>query len=85
MRHAEQVADDLDRNGGRERLDQIDRLAGFGLRLHRVEQVIDQHDEAVLHRRNVLRRQRAADQAAHAGVQRRIVEREAGRVVLEQR
>ena len=42
MRHAEQVADDLDRNGGGEILDQV----GAALSLHRVEQPVDQRDRA---------------------------------------
>ena len=50
-----------------------------------VEQAVDALDQALLHRRDVARRQRAGDQAAHARVQRRIVEDQAGRVVLEQR
>ena len=81
MRHAEQVADDLDRNGGGEILDQV----GAPLRGHRVEQSIDQRDEAGFHLGDDAVRQRHLDRAAHMGVQRRIVEHEAGGVMLEQR
>ena len=53
--------------------------------LHRVEQAVDQRDEPRLHLGDHAVRQRGLDRAAHMGVQRRIVEHEAGGVMLEQR
>ena len=52
---------------------------------HRVEQSVDQRDQPGLHLGDHAVRQRHLDRAAHMGVQRRIVEHEAGGVVLEQR
>ncbi len=85
VRHREQVADDLDRDRGRERVDQVDRRAAGGLAVHRVEQRVDAGDQRRLHRGDVTRRQRAGDQPSHARVQRRVVEHEARRVVLVER
>ena len=81
VRHAEQVADDLDRNGGGEILDQVDTPFAFHLR----KQTIDQFDQPNFHLGDGARRQRARDRAPHMGVQRRIVEHQARGVVLEQR
>lgn len=78
MRHHEQVADHLDRYGGREILDQVD-IALLG---HAVEQAVDKGYQPGLHRRDRARRQRAHHDLAHARMQRRIVEDEAGGVVL---
>jgi hypothetical protein len=67
---------------GGEVLDQVD-VAGLA---HPVEQPIHQRLEAGLHLGDRLRRQRTDDQAADPGVQRRVVEHQARRVVLvEQR
>ena len=84
MRNAEQVADDADRNRARKSLDQVDGFAGLGARLQRIEQATDQLQQTALHGRDVARREGARDQAAHARVQRRVVEHQAGGVVLEQ-
>ena len=54
-------------------------------RRHRVEQPVDQRDEPRLHLGDHAVRQRHLDRAAHMGVQRRIVEHEAGGVVLVKR
>jgi hypothetical protein len=81
MRHAEQVADDLDRNGGGKTLDQV----GAPLHGHRVQQSVDQRDEAGFHPGDDAVRQRHLDRAAHMGVQRRIVEHETGGVMGKQR
>ena len=51
----------------------------------RVQQAVDQGDQARFHVGNRAPRQRAHDQLAHARVQRRVVEHQAGRVVLQQR
>ena len=81
-RHAEQVADHLDRNRGREILDQIDIAPGG----ESVEQAVDQRHQIGFHLGDRARRQRAHDQPAHPRVRRRVVEHEAGGVVLvEQR
>jgi hypothetical protein len=80
-RHAEEVADHLDRNRRGEILDQVDAAA----RRQRVEQVVDEAHEPRLHRRDMTLRQRAQDRTAHARVQRRIVEHQARRVMLEER
>ena len=79
QRHVKQVADDLDGNGGGEIFDQI------GVAGHRVEQLVDDGDQAGFHPRQRLGREGGGHDAAHAGVQGRIVEHEAGGVVFEQR
>ena len=65
VRHAEQVADDLDRNGGGEILDQVDLPLAFHLR----QQTIDQFDQPDFHFGDGARRQRAGDRAPHMRVQ----------------
>ena len=79
MRHAEQIADDLDRNGGGEILDQV----GMPLRFHRVQQAIDQLDQADFHLGDARGSTAHLDRAAHMGVQRRVIEHEAGGMMLE--
>ena len=79
--HVEQVADDLDRDLGREVVDEVD-LAPLG---EGVEEVVDEAHHAGLHAHDRALVERAQHQAAHAGVQRRVVEHEARGVVLEQR
>src|SRR6202012_6277009 len=59
-------------------LDQVD-IAFFG---EAVEQPLPQRDEIRLHRSNRARRQRADDQPPHPCLRRRVVEHEAGGVVL---
>ena len=78
MRHVEQIADHLNRDRGGEILDQVDLALGG----HGVEQPVHQRDQVRLHRRDRARRQRAHDQPPHAGVRGRVVENEAGGVVL---
>jgi hypothetical protein len=81
VRHAEQVADDLHGNRTCVGIDQVGRARGG----ETVEQADPPARRARLHRGDVPLRQRADDRPAHARVQRRVVEHEAGRVVLEQR
>ena len=79
-RHGQQVADHLDRHGGRQIADQIGRALGFDA----VEQAVDQLGHRPFHVEDRARREGAGDDPAHARVQRRIVEHQARRVVLEQ-
>jgi hypothetical protein len=81
MRHREQVADHLDRDLRGEVLDQVGRGVGG----QRVEQVVDQPHQAGLHARDRPLVQRAHQDAAHTGVQRRVAEHQAGRVVAVDR
>ena len=79
--HVEQIADDLHRDRAGEGIDQV----GLGLRADRVEQPFHQGRETGLHRGDVARRERTGDETPHPRVIRRIVEDEAGGVMLEQR
>ena len=78
-RHGEQIADHLDRDGGGEVGDQVGRRPCCR---HPVEQAVDQRGDRRLHVGDRARREGAGDDAAHARVQRRVVEHQAGGVVL---
>src|SRR6185312_10899754 len=81
MGDVEQIADDLDRDGRGEILDQLATSLGSD----GVEQPVDQLDDVALHAGDRAWRQRAHDQAAYAGMRGRIVEDEARGVVLVER
>ena len=68
MRHAKQVADDFDRNGGRIVGYQVTAAFGF----HVVQQAVHQRHQAALHVGNSATRKRAHDELAHTRVQRRL-------------
>ena len=78
--HIEQVADHLDRDRGGKILDQFD----IALRGESSEQPVHQRDQVGLHFGDGARRQRAHDQPPHPRMRRRVVEHEAGGVVLVQ-
>ncbi len=80
-RHAEEVADHLDRDRRREIGDDVEGL----LMRDGVDEGIDQRDDSRLHDTDGARRQRAGDQSPNPAVQRRVVEHQAGRVVLVER
>ena len=79
-RYIEQVADHLNRNRGGKILDQFHIPLGG----EPIEQPLHQRDQVRLHLRDGARRQRAHDQPPHPRMRRRIVEYEAGGVVLVQ-
>jgi len=81
-RNAEHVADELHGNRGGEILDQVDRAAVGAARQRTVDQPIDQRLDARLQRREHARRESRRQQLAHAAVIGRIVEHQAGGVVL---
>ena len=76
--HVEQVADDLDGDRGGEVFDEV-RVAG-----HRVEQLVDDGDQAGFHPGERLGREGRGHDAADAGVQRRVVEHQRCGVMFEQ-
>ena len=80
LRDAEQIADQLHRDRRGEILDQVDGAAFGGS----VEQPVDQRLDARAHHLQRARREGRRQQLADAGVNRRIVEDEAGGVVLVQ-
>ena len=80
-RHVQQVADHLHRDLGREVGDEVGRRLVGQL----VEQALHQGLHAGFHARDGTLVQCAHQQPPHAGVQRRVVEHQAGGVVLEQR
>ncbi len=78
MRNTQEIADDLDGNDGRELRDQI----GSALRLDSIQQGIDDVHESVLHLGDGSRRQGTRDDPPNSGVERRIIENQARRVML---
>jgi len=80
-RHVEQVADHLDRDLRGEVVDEID----LALLRHLLEQRVDEARHVRFHARDRLLVDCAHDNAAHARVQRRVVEHQARGVVLVQR
>ena len=80
-RNAEQIADDLDGNGRGEVGDHI----ATARRLDAVQQPLHRRDQSVLQIGDGLRRQRAGDDPANPGMQGRVVEHQAGGVVLIER
>ena len=81
VRHVQQVADDLDRDGAGEVVDEVD--PAFFLRP--VQQAVDESDQVRLHAGDRRRRQGAGDEPPDPGVQRRVVEDQARRVMLVER
>ena len=81
MWHAQQIANDFHRNGAGKVFNQI----AAALSLHVVQQVVDQLNQPGGQVVNRSARERAHDQLAHPGVQWRVVEHQAVRVVLVQR
>src|SRR5262249_14206153 len=85
LRDAEHVADELYRNRGGEVLDQVDRAAVGAARQRALDQPVDQRLDARLQRRERARREGRRQELAHAAVIGRVVEHQAGGVVLVQR
>jgi hypothetical protein len=83
-RDAEHVADELDRDRGGKILDQVDRAAVDAAGERTVEQPVDQGLDAWLQRRERARREGGREKLAHPAVIGRIVEHQAGGVMLVQ-
>ena len=81
LRNAEQVADQLYRDGGRQVIDDVDDAA---LR-RRIEQPVNQRFDARLERLQRPRRKDRGEQPADPRVDRRVVEHEARRVMFVER
>ena len=79
-RYAQQVANDLDRNGRGKVFDQVTLAARF----QSVQKMVDPLRQPRCHVGNGPSGERAHDQLAHARVQRRVVEHQAGGMVREQ-
>ena len=80
MRYVQQVADDLHRNRAGKVFNQVAAALG----LHGVQQLVHQTYQPRRHAFDGAAREGAHDDAAHTGVQRRVVEHQRAGVVLEQ-
>ena len=80
-RDVQQIADDLDRDARGEVFDQV----GLGSLREVIQQAVDQRLDLGFHASDRPLVERAHDEPAHARMQRRIVEHQAGGVMLVER